>query len=56
MTSFGYDIINLCDLIWFPVKYGSIRDSNSKENVPPSFHILYMVSEVCAIVYWLLWL
>ena len=41
MTSFAYDIIDPCDLLGTPAKYGSIRDSNVK-NVPPSFPILYI--------------
>ena len=34
MMSFAYDIIDPCDLIGIPTKYGLIRDSNTK-NVPP---------------------
>ena len=41
MMSFAYDIIDPCDLLGIPAKYGLIHNSNVK-NVPPSFPILYI--------------
>ena len=40
VTSFAYDVIDPCDLLGIPAKYGLIPNSNAK-NVPPSFPILY---------------
>ena len=45
MTSFVYDVIDPCDLIWIPTKYGSIHHSNA-ENVPPSVPILYIHASI----------
>ena len=42
MMPFAYDIIDPCALIWIPAKYSLIHDSDARENVPPSFYILYM--------------
>ena len=41
MTSFVYDIIDPCDLIWFPTKYGSIL---LVKMYPPMTHPINIVN------------